>query len=100
MLVCCLDALGAWHHENSYPHNGGGDHYRYCRGLARPRPLVLNPARHLALKILWRPWSLRLSELLHAIGAKLERRDSIGWKLRFYDPDGLPAFSQHCLHSL
>jgi hypothetical protein len=43
---------------------------------------------------------LRLSELLHAIGAKLERRDSIGWKLRLYDPDGLPAFSQHCLHSL
>ena len=35
------DALGAWHHEDGYPHNGGGDHHRRWRGLARPRSLVL-----------------------------------------------------------
>src|ERR1700689_5168931 len=43
-------------------------------------------------------WSLRFCELSHAIGTEFERRNSIGRKSRLYDPDSLPAFSQHPLY--
>jgi hypothetical protein len=39
---CRIDALGAWHHEDNYLHNGSGDHHSRWRGLARQRSLVLN----------------------------------------------------------
>lgn len=45
LVISAIDALGAWHHGDSYPHNDSGDHHCCWRGLAWSGALVLSHSR-------------------------------------------------------